>query len=372
MSSDGNPATTPATPGTKSMDDHRIIDMVIRLVIVGLLIFWAFKIIGPFVLIVLWGAILAVTLYPVYTWLALKLGKTFSAFLITLVGLAVLIGPVGYLGTIFVEDLQDIAQRFINGEIQVPPPSEGIKDWPLVGDDLFAFWSLASINLDAALSHIGPQLKTVGGKLVGAVAGVGLGLLQFAVSIVIAGFLFTPAESIGRSMNAFARRITPAHGEEFVSLAVAAIRNVARGVIGVSLLQATLVGIGLIVADVPGAGLIAFAVLLLGIIQIAPGLPVFGAIAWAWMNMETGSALLFTLYMVPVSLSDNFLKPIVMAAGLTTPMLVVFIGAIGGTVAHGLIGLFIGPIVLAVAYELMLAWVRTNTEVGSKDAESEL
>lgn len=366
MTTDGT-AATPSRPY-----ERQIIDIAIRLVIVGLLIFWALKIIGPFVLIVLWGAILAVTLYPVYTWLAPKIGKTISAFIITVIGLGVLIGPVSLLGSIFVEDLQEIAQRFINGEIQVPPPNDGVKSWPVVGEDLYAFWSLASTNLDAALARVGPQLKTLGGTLISMVAGVGLGLLQFAVSIIIAGFLFTPAESINRSTNAFARRITPSHGEEFVSLSIAAIRNVARGVIGVSLLQATLVGIGLIVADVPGAGLIAFAVLLLGIIQIAPGLPVFGAIIWAWMNMETGSALLFTLYMVPVSLSDNFLKPIVMAAGLTTPMLVVFIGAIGGTVAHGLIGLFIGPIVLAVAYELLIAWVRSNTDVESKsDAESD-
>ncbi|HMB77022.1 MAG TPA: AI-2E family transporter [Kiloniellaceae bacterium] len=360
MTSDRQPA---AKPGDI---DSRVIDIAIRLAIVGLLIFWAIKIIGPFVLVVLWGVILAVTLYPVYTWLASKVGSRLSAFLLTLIALAVLIGPVGLLVTIFVDDLREIAQKFVNGEIQVPPPSDGIKSWPLVGDDLYDFWSLASSNLEEALSRVQPQIKTLGGTLLSAVAGVGIGLLQFAASIVIAGFLFRPAQSLTGSMKAFASRITPAHGEEFVGLSVAAIRNVARGVIGVSLLQAILSGIGLMVAGIPGAGLIAFAVLLLGILQIAPGLPVLGAVVWAWMNMETGSALIFTLYMVPVSLSDNFLKPIVMAAGLSTPMLVIFIGAIGGTIAHGLIGLFIGPIVLAVAYEVLTAWVRSKNPAETK------
>ena len=215
------------------------------------------------------------------------------------------------------------------------------------------------------MARVHPEIKKLAGAFLSAAAGVGLGVLQFAASIIIAGFLFSPAEALTKGIKAFARRITATRGEEFVELSVAAIRNVARGVIGVSLLQAILAGIGLVVADVPGAGLIAFAVLLLGIIQIAPGIPVFGAIFWAWTSMDTVGALLFTLYMVPVSLSDNFLKPIIMAAGLATPMLVIFIGAIGGTLAHGLIGLFIGPIVLAVAYELLLTWVKSNEETES-------
>ena len=219
--------------------------------------------------------------------------------------------------------------------------------------------------MDVALGRIEPQLKTLGAALLSAAAGVGLGFLQFAVSIIIAGFLFSPAIALTNGTKAFARRIASDRGIEFVDLSVATIRNVARGVIGVSLFQSLLGGIGLVVADVPGAGIIAFGVLLLGIIQIAPGIPLLATVIWAWTGMDTLGALIFTVYMVPVSLLDNFLKPIVMAAGLATPMLVVFIGAIGGTLAHGLIGLFIGPIVLAVAYELVVAWVKSNEETES-------
>jgi len=354
MTEDGEGGATPART------ESRVVDMVIRLVVVGLLIYWSFTIIGPFLLVVLWGVILAVTLYPLYLRLAGLLGQRVSAVLLTVVGLAVVIGPVGLLMTIFVKDLGDLARDLVGGQIQVPPPSDSIKQWPLVGEDLFDFWDLASNNLEEALRRIQPQLQTYGTRVLATLAGVGFGILQFAVSIVIAGFLFKPALSLTGGLKAFATRVTPAHGEEFMHLAVAAIRNVARGVIGISLMQSILAGIGLMLAGVPGAGLIAFAVLLLGILQISPGLPIFGAIVWAWMHMETGSALVFTLYMLPVSLADNFLKPIVMAAGLTTPMLVIFIGAIGGTLAHGLIGLFIGPIVLAVAYEMLFAWVRSN------------
>jgi predicted PurR-regulated permease PerM len=351
----------------KSSLDAMVIDIAIRLAFVGLLAYWSLLLIGPFVLIVLWGVILAVTLYPIFSWLKAKLGGRggLTATLITLVFLAILIGPASLLGTIFADDLQSYSSKIEANQVQVPPPNEEIKDWPLVGEDLYQFWNLASINLDVALGRIEPQLKTLGAALLSAAAGVGLGFLQFAVSIIIAGFLFSPAIALTNGTKAFARRIASDRGIEFVDLSVATIRNVARGVIGVSLFQSLLGGIGLVVADVPGAGIIAFGVLLLGIIQIAPGIPLLATVIWAWTGMDTLGALIFTVYMVPVSLLDNFLKPIVMAAGLATPMLVVFIGAIGGTLAHGLIGLFIGPIVLAVAYELVVAWVKSNEETES-------
>ena len=133
-----------------------------------------------------------------------------------------------------------------------------------------------------------------------------------------------------------------------------------RGVIGLSMLQALQAGVGLMVAGVPGAASIAMATLVLGIVQIGPALVLIPAIIWAWMDMSTGGAALFTLYMVPVLFMDNVLKPMVMSRGLETPMLVIFIGVLGGTLTHGLVGLFLGPIVLAVAYDLLLTWAEDD------------
>jgi predicted PurR-regulated permease PerM len=129
-------------------------------------------------------------------------------------------------------------------------------------------------------------------------------------------------------------------------------------VIGISVLQALLAGIGLMVAGIPQASLITFAVLILGIIQIGPTIVIVPVIIWSWMTMETTSALLFTVYMVPVNLLDNLLRPLVMGRGLKTPILVILIGVIGGTLAYGITGLFLGPIVLAVIWELMVAWIK--------------
>jgi predicted PurR-regulated permease PerM len=158
-------------------------------------------------------------------------------------------------------------------------------------------------------------------------------------------------------------RVAAARGQEFVDLAGATIRNVSRGIIGIATLQALLAGIGLLFAGVPAAGLFSFLVLVLGIIQIGPSVILLPLIIWSWFAMDTTTAVLFTLYMVPVNLLDNVLRPLV-AKGLSTPMPVILVGVLGGTLVHGMIGLFVGPIVLSIAWQLLVVWTRDEpTEV---------
>jgi predicted PurR-regulated permease PerM len=226
----------------------------------------------------------------------------------------------------------------------------------MVGDNVYDIWYLASSNLKEALIQIEPQLKTVSGTVLGYAGSAGIGMLQFLAAIIISGFLLFAGRPLVRSARSIIRRIAIRRGDEFADLAGATIRNLARGVIGISLLQALLAGIGLIIAGAPAPGLLSFLVLVFGIIQVG-ATPVLGPmIVWSWFTMDTTSALLFSLYMVPVGLLDNFLRPFVMAHGLKTPMLVILVGVIGGILAHGIIGLFIGPIVLAIAWELLTAW----------------
>ena len=342
--------------------DSVVVDIVVRLAFLSLLAYWSLLLIGPFITVVLWGIVLTVALYPIFTWLRARLGGrgSLAATLITIVLLLIVIGPTSLLATALIDSLHGLSQRMEAGTLHVPPPADSVQDWPLVGGKLYPLWSLASTNLEEALVRVGPKLKALGVAFLSVAADLGLGILQFAVSVIIAGLLFVPAGHLATGIKAFAKRIVAARGEQFVDLAGATIRNVARGVIGISLLQSLLIGVGLLVAGVPGAGLITFGALILGIVQIGPGILVIGALIWAWMGMDTIGALIFTFYMIPVTLLDNILKPIVMSRGLSTPMLVIFIGVIGGTLAHGIIGLFLGPIVLAVAYELLLFWVRRD------------
>ena len=199
-------------------------------------------------------------------------------------------------------------------------------------------------------------MKTVGGKLLSISQSVAVGLLQFVGSIVIAGFLYSPGPRIVEYMRILLRRVLGHESQQMLQLVGNTIRNVARGVVGIALLQSLLAGVGFVVAGIPAAGLFTFLALLLGIIQIGPSILIVPIVVWSWMKMEPSSALMFTAYMIPVSLIDNVLRPVIMARGLSTPMPVILVGVIGGMIAYGISGLFVGPIVLAVLWALTQEW----------------
>ncbi len=342
-------------------------DTAIRLALVALIVYWSFLLLRPFIAILIWAAILSVALYPVYQWLKRVLGgrPTIASFLLTVLLLVVILGPVSIIGVELVENLSGIAAGISAGTVTVPPPPPYVAEWPLVGGKLSAFWAAASIELGKTLASIAPQLKETALTLLGAAGNIGIGVLQFAVAIIISGFIYSRAAGLQETLKSFAMRAAPRMGEGFVDLAQGTVRSVARGVVGISLVQAILFGIGAMAADIPLAGLWTFVAFILAIVQVGPGLVISPVIIFAWSSMDTLSAAILTAYMVPVMLLDNVLKPIVMGRGLPVPMLVIFIGVIGGTMAHGLIGLFVGPIVLAIGYELGKAWVAMGSALSN-------
>jgi predicted PurR-regulated permease PerM len=281
-----------------------------------------------------------------------------AAALLTLLNLLIVIGPATWLILSLIDSLRTLADQLDLSVLALPPPPIAVKSWPLIGDAIFEFWNLASTNLEAAFAKIAPHLKPLGGVLVQIAADAGTGIIKFFVAIVVAGFLFSPAPSLVGSFRRFSRTIAAERGEKFVQIAGATIRAISRGVIGISVLQAFLAGVGLLAFGIPGASLITSAVLILGIIQIGPSIVLIPLMIWGWMTMETTTALLFTAYMIPVNLLDNVLRPLVMGRGLETPMLVILIGVIGGTISYGITGLFLGPIALAVLWDLLVAWIR--------------
>ncbi|MFY9685327.1 MAG: AI-2E family transporter [Pseudolabrys sp.] len=338
------------------------IETAIRLAVLALLLYWSFVLVQPFISIFIWSAVLAVALFPIFEWISSRLGgrHRLAAVVTTVLSLLVIIGPATWLAMGLVDSVRMISERLDPLMLAIPSPPVSVKDWPLIGEPIYQFWDLASTNLSAAFATIVPQLKPLGGRLLRIGADTGLGIVKFLIAVIVAGFLFSPAPALVAAVKRFSRRLNPTRGEELVDQAVATIRAVSRGVIGISVLQALLAGIGLMVAGIPQASLIAFAVLILGIIQVGPTIVIVPVIIWSWMSMETTSALLFTAYMVPVNLLDNLLRPIVMGRGLKTPVLVILIGVIGGTLAYGIAGLFLGPIVLAVIWELMVAWIKEH------------
>jgi predicted PurR-regulated permease PerM len=333
------------------------VDIAIRVGLLGLLAYWSFAIVAPFLTILVWSAILTVALHPVFRWLKHWLdNEKLAAALVTLLCMLVVLAPVVWLGFGLLNGVDFVAEKFESG-LSIPLPPESVKQWPIAGKQIYQFWLRSVTDIGTQLAALAPVLKPMAGWLLKAASNVLVGLLEFLLSIVISGFLFCPGPKLVDFIAQILERVLKPRGTEMVQVAGATIRNVSRGIIGVALLQSFLAGIGFLVAGVPGAGIFAFASLVLGIIQIGPAVIFLPIIIWSWLTQETAHALLFTIYMVPVGLIDNFLRPIVMARGLSAPMLLIIIGAIGGMIAHGVIGLFVGPIILSVAWELSLAWM---------------
>jgi predicted PurR-regulated permease PerM len=293
-----------------------------------------------------------------------------AAVVLTVFSLLVVIGPATWLVLGLIDSVRILSERLDLSTLALPPPPETIRGWPLIGDPVYQFWQLASSNLGAAFARIAPQLKPFASTLLVLAADAGVGFIKFFIAILVAGFLFSPAPSLVQAVKMFSRRVASGRGDEFVQLGVNTIRVVSRGVIGISALQALLVGLGLVVAGIPGASLITSAVLILGIIQIGPSIIIIPLIIWSWWSMDTTAALLFTAYMVPVNLLDNVLRPFVFGRGSDVPMLVILIGVLGGTISYGITGLFLGPIVLAVVWNLLVAWIKDFDEADPDNSAS--
>ena len=338
------------------------IDWIIKIGCLAVLIYWSVLLVEPFLTIIVWSIILTVVLYPIFNWMqsSLRLPGGIAATLITVLSVVIVLGPATWLGISLVKSLRSIFEQLSSGTIAIPVPPGSVKSWPLIGAGVYGFWNLASTNLKQALIELSPQLKPLGSRLLGIAGSASVNTLQFMTAVVISGFLFRPGRSLAISFKSISRRISTKRGEEFIDLAGVTIRNLARGVIGISLLQGLLAGVGLIVAGAPAPGLLSFLVLVFGIIQIGATVVLVLPIIWGWLTMDTSAALIFTAYLVPVALLDNILRPIVFTHGLKTPMPVILVGVIGGILAHGIIGLFIGPVVLAITWELLKAWVRDD------------
>src|ERR1700723_962150 len=357
---------------TRELSDRSgdaVTQIAIRLGLLAALIYWSFILLRPFLPILVWSVVLAVALYPVFDWLSSHLGHRprTAATLTTLIVLAVFLAPATWLGIGLVDRLRDISDQLTSGELVLPAPPDSVRDWPLIGNQFYEFWSNASINLQATLRDIAPYLKPLAVPILAIAGSAGTGTIKFILSVILAGFLFAPGPRLAATIRNNLVRIVPERSKDFMALAGATIRTVAQGVIGVAVLQSLLAGIGLKIAGVPHAGVLAFAVLVLGIVQIGSAPILLPVIIWVWTAKDLGSAVLITIYLVLVGLSDNALKPLLMARGMSTPVLVIFMGVLGGTLAHGIVGLFVGPIILAVAWELLIAWSRDEPVDDSHD-----
>ena len=338
---------------------RRAIEATVRIGLVVALLVWCFTIVRPFVGPVAWATIIAVAVHPAYAALRGRLGgraKTAAGLLIA-AGLALLLLPVWMLGGTAVEGAQALVDAVEQDRFVIPAAPEAVAGLPLVGDRLAEVWNSASVNVAATVERFEPQLLRFGRWVLASAASGGIAILLMIVSIAIAGVLLVHDAAGRRAALAVGERVAAAGGQEFVHLAGSTVQSVATGILGVALIQSLLAAVGFLVAGVPGAGLWALIVLLLCVIQIGPGLLMIPILVWGWSTMSTAGAAVFTVWCVFATTIDTFLKPVLLGRGVKVPTVVIFLGAIGGFISSGIIGLFVGSVVLVVSYKLFLAWL---------------
>ena len=350
----------PTQTETKALS-RELLDVMIRTGLIAGLVVFCFQIFYPFLHLMLWSVILAVTLYPLHVRLRGKLGGRDgrAATLLVTIGIAVLLVPLWFLGASMTDSVQNALATVRSGDFKIPPPAESVAGWPLIGKRVYDFWLQATADLTGLAQKFLPQLRDAGLVVLGKLAGLGLGLLMFVVALIIAAVILAYGERGADSAFRIASRLSgPDRALKITRLCTATIRAVALGVVGIAFIQMLLIGIGFAVMGIPGAGLLALAVLLLGIMQLPATLITLPIIVFVFLTRGADVAtIVFAIYIFIAGLADNVLKPLMLGRGVAVPMPVVLIGALGGMVTSGIIGLFIGPVILAVGYELFWQWV---------------
>ncbi len=342
----------------------------IQIAALVVLVSYCVIIVGPFAGLVIWGVVTAVAIYPVHLKLSTLLGgkQKLAATLLVIVGVVLVLFPGWLMVKSTILSVMGFAADVEAGTVHIPPPAESVADWPLIGERLYAGWASAAQNVERTLTEFEPQLKQLGEWLVRKVGSTMIGMLQIAASLIIAGVALMYAKSGYGLTHSIAEKILPGRGQNLTDLSIATIRSVTNGVLGVAVIQAVLLGIGFFVMGVPHAGLLAAIVLITAIIQIPALLIVLPVVVWAFSVAAPVPATIFAIYSLLAAASDNVLKPILLGRGVDLPALIVLIGAIGGMIAYGIIGLFLGAVILGLGYTIATTWLKDPSAPTSEPA----
>lgn len=351
--------------------NRRIIDIAIKLVALAAILTWCFEIVKPFILLIIWGGILAVALYPAHSKLTvwLKGKKSLASAVIAIIGLAIIVIPSVQLSSSSIDSAQNLYNGIHEGTLKIPQPKENIKEWPLIGEKSYSLWLSASQDLQKVAGQYSEQIKDISAGIVSAAMGMGGEVFKFLVSFIIATVFMAKSASCYQGISLVMKRLMNESGERTIDTTIATIKSVATGVLGVAVIQALLSGVGLMIAGIPAAGIIAMGILLLAIAQLPPILILGPVAAYYFTVADTTPAVIFLVWSILVSSSDAFLKPLFLGRGMDIPMLVILIGAIGGMLVSGIIGLFVGSVVLAIGYQLMMDWLAHSEHVPKNTAE---
>jgi predicted PurR-regulated permease PerM len=357
---------------TTKTEKQSVYDTSIRMIFLFLIIAWCLLILLPFVHIILWGIILAIAFMPIHGSLTKLLGgrPKLASTLIVLIGLAIIIIPsMLFLDTI-IDGIKQLRADYQAGTLTFPAPSEKVKTWPVIGEKIYGIWQSGSFDLEKFVIKYKEQLAGFGSKIVNGVLGATSGMFQMIGAVIIAGVLLV-VSGTGEAIRKFFRKVAGTRqGDEFADVVKMTVGNVVKGVLGVALIQAFLIGIGFVLAGIPLAGLWTLIVLVFAILQLPPAIVVLPVVIYMFSAKETGPAVLWTIYLFAAGLSDNILKPLLLGKGAPVPMLVIFLGVIGGFIFSGFIGLFSGAIIMSIGYKLFIAWINAADQGEVENTEN--
>lgn len=349
---------------THVTNSKQIFEIILQLGLVFLILGFCFNLLSPFVTPLLWAIIFAIILYPLFDGLQKKLKgkKSLAATVIILCILGIVILPSISFFSMVTSGIMEIKTGIDDDTLVISKPGQTIKDWPIIGEKVYALLDSASMNLEKTLIDHKEQIKEIATKVVGSIVSSIVTILQVILSVIISGVLMASASAQNLATN-FIMRIAGDKGDEFLEITISTVRQVVKGVIGVAVIQTMIQAVGLFLCGVPMPGILALFCLILSIIQIGPIIVNIGVIAYLFSTGDSSTAaILWSIYFLLSGLSDNVLKPLLLGKGAMVPMLVIFIGVIGGFMMSGFVGLFVGPIVFSIGYKLFEAWMEDKPE----------
>ena len=370
-----NPVIQPDADGERH-PASTLWDTLIRVALIGGLAWLCYAVLSPFLKLMVWSIILAVTLYPLHQLIARHVGKRqgLASVIVVIIGIALIVIPTWLLMNSFADSVHRFVGALQQNTLHIPPPRDAVKNWPIVGQQVYEKWANAHDDFPAVVHNLQPKIGELARQAVSLVASIGGSMLLFLVSFLVACIVMAyggAAERSGRSI--FVRIAGPSRGEALAKLSISTIRAVAQGVIGVAAIQALLVGLALLIAGIPIAGVLAIVVLVLGIAQVPAAIVTLPAIVYIWASGQygTGAAIAYTIILLLTGLADNVLKPLMLGRGVDVPMPVILFGALGGMATGGILGMFVGATALALGYEIFMKWVAANPNSESSSSEQQ-
>lgn len=349
---------------TSTINSKQIFETILQLGLVFLILGYCFNLLSPFVTPLLWAIIFAIMMYPLFNTFQKKIKgkKSLAATVIVLCIFGIVILPSVSFFSGITSGIMEVIAGIDDETLVISKPGQTIKEWPVIGEKVYAFLDSASTNFEKTLIDHKDQVQDIAIKVVGSIVSSIVTILQLVLSLIIAGVLMASSSAQDLATN-FIMRIAGDKGDEFIEIIISTVRQVVKGVIGVAIIQTMIQAIGLFLCGVPFPGVLTLFCLILSIIQIGPIIVNIGVIAYLFSTGDSSTAaIMWSIYFLLSGLSDNVLKPLLLGKGAMVPMLVIFIGVIGGFMMSGFVGLFVGPIVFSIGYKLFLAWMEDKSE----------